>query len=84
MSFKVKMTMVGFLGDTQRYPCHFQHRPGDEIIFDGEKFVGRLCSAVWPAAMPIISDVHKTGPRYIPSHWYYPFWYDLLAWMIRA
>lgn len=75
MSFKVKITMIGFLGNTDKYPCHFKHRPGDEIIFDGEKFIGRLCSGVWPIAIPVVFEVHKAGPRYIPSPWYYPFWY---------
>ena len=40
--FKVKATVVGFLGDTKRYPCHFNHKIGDEVIWDGEKFIGRL------------------------------------------
>jgi len=75
MSFKTKVAMVGFMGDVEKYPCHFQHRVGDEVIFDGEKFVGRLCSSVWPLVMPIVFDVHVAGPRYMPSLYYFPFWY---------
>jgi len=26
--FKVKVTVVGFLGDEEKYPCHFQHKIG--------------------------------------------------------
>jgi uncharacterized repeat protein (TIGR04076 family) len=79
MSYKVKVSMVGFLGNTQKYPCHFQHKPGDHVIFDGEKFDGRMCSSVWPLVMPIVSAVHMVGPSWkSPAH-YYPFWYAPLS-----
>ena len=35
---QVKATLVDWLGDEERYPCHFGHKIGDEFIFDGEKF----------------------------------------------
>lgn len=75
MAFKVKITMVGFLGDTEKYPCHFQHKPGDEIIFDGEKYIGRMCSAVWSLVVPIVSQVHVVGPRFKNPAFFHPFWY---------
>jgi uncharacterized repeat protein (TIGR04076 family) len=79
MSYKVKVTMVGFLGNTQKYPCHFQHKPGDHVIFDGEKFVGRMCSSVWPLVMPMVSAIHMVGPTWkSPAH-SYPFWYAPLS-----
>ncbi len=79
MSYKVQITMVGFLGNTERYPCHFQHKPGDRVIFDGEKFVGRMCSSVWPLAMPVIGAVHKVGPKWKNNPYYFPFWYAPLS-----
>ena len=35
MPFKVKATLIGFLGNTERYPCHFNHKVGDEVILLG-------------------------------------------------
>ena len=53
--FKVKITVVEFKGDPVRYPCHFGHKIGDTIIYDGEKFIGRFCSGVLvPIALPDI------------------------------
>jgi uncharacterized repeat protein (TIGR04076 family) len=41
--FKVKATVVDFLGDKERYPCHHQYKLGDEFIFDGASFTGTIC-----------------------------------------
>jgi len=73
--FKVKATLVEFLGDPVKYPCHFQHKIGDEVIFDGEKYTGRLCSDLWPLIVPKVNTLWEAGPRYIPSEYYLPFWY---------
>jgi uncharacterized repeat protein (TIGR04076 family) len=73
--FKVKATLVAFLGDEEKYPCHMQHKIGDEIIFDGECYTGRLCPDVWPILTPKVSSLHQAGPRYVEPPYYYPFWY---------
>lgn len=73
--FKVKATLIEFLGDPVKYPCHFQHKIGDEVIFDGEKYIGRLCSDLWPLIVPKVNSLWEAGPRYIPSEYYLPFWY---------
>jgi len=80
MSFKVKATVVAFLGDTHKYPCHFQHQVGDEFIYDGEKFIGRICPSMSPYIIPQMMAVHAAGPRHIsrPAY-YYPFWYAPLS-----
>ena len=80
MSFKVKATVVAFLGDAQKYPCHFQHRIGDEFIYDGAKFIGRICPSMAPHIIPQMMAVHAAGPRHIsrPAY-YYPFWYSPLS-----
>lgn len=80
MSFKVKATVVAFLGDAQKYPCHFQHKIGDEFIYDGEKFIGRICPSMAPHIIPQMMAVHAAGPRHVsrPAY-FYPFWYAPLS-----
>ncbi len=74
--FQVKATCIGFLGDEERYPCHFRHKVGDEFIFDGEKFIGKCCPNMIPLLIPKMMPYHATGPRVIPpTAYYYPFWY---------
>ena len=80
MSFKVKATVVAFLGDAKKYPCHFQHLIGEEFIYDGERFNGRLCPSIANYVIPQMMAVHAAGPRHIarPAY-YYPFWYAPLS-----
>jgi len=73
--FKVKAELVDFLGDEEKYPCHFCHHIGDEVLFDGERFVGRLCPDVWPLLIPKVNALFQAGPRYVDPAFYYPFWY---------
>jgi len=73
--FKVKATLVEFLGDEEKYPCHFQHKIGDEVVFDGERYLGRLCPSVWPLLVPKVDALFSAGPRYVPPDYYFPFWY---------
>ena len=73
--FKVKATVVNFLGNQELYPCHMGHKIGDEVIFDGESYHGRLCPDVWPLIAPKVSALHAAGPRFTEPAAYYPFWY---------
>jgi uncharacterized repeat protein (TIGR04076 family) len=73
--FKVRVRLVGFVGDQEKYPCHMQHKVGDEVTFDGERYEGRLCPDVWPLIAPKVSALHQAGPRYVDPPYYYPFWY---------
>lgn len=73
--FQVKVTVVGFLGDVDTYPCHFKHRLWDEFVFDGECYHGRLCPSVWAQIAPKVTALHAAGPRYVEWASYYPFWY---------
>jgi uncharacterized repeat protein (TIGR04076 family) len=73
--FQVKATVVAFLGNEEVYPCHFQHKVGDEVIFDGESYHGRLCPDVWSKIVPKVEAMHQAGPRYVEWISYYPFWY---------
>jgi uncharacterized repeat protein (TIGR04076 family) len=73
--FKVKATVVAFLGNVEVYPCHMDHKVGDEVIFDGECYTGKLCPDVWPLIVPKVAALHQAGPRYREYASYYPFWY---------
>jgi hypothetical protein len=75
MGFKVKATVIGFIGDESKYPCHFKYKRGDEIIFDGERCIGRVCPEFWPALGEKVQRMHIMGPRYVEPEYYYPIWY---------
>lgn len=73
--FQVRATVVGFLGNTSVYPCHFRSQVGDEVVFDGERLHGRFCPAVWAVVVPKMMAMHAAGPRYVDPAVHYPFWY---------
>jgi uncharacterized repeat protein (TIGR04076 family) len=73
--FQVRATVVGFMGDMDLYPCHMKHQVGDEVVFDGECYHGRLCPDVWPLIAPKVYALHQAGPRLVESLSYYPHWY---------
>jgi uncharacterized repeat protein (TIGR04076 family) len=73
--FKVKVTVVGFAGDVKKYPCHFNYKVGDEIIWTGAEMKGRICPAVLAPLSAKITEIYKAGPRYLENAFYYPFWY---------
>jgi uncharacterized repeat protein (TIGR04076 family) len=77
--FQVKATVIAFLGNEEIYPCHMQHKIGDEVIFDGESYHGRLCPDVWSRLVPQVEALHQAGPRYALAASYYPFWYCPLS-----
>lgn len=74
--FKVKATVIDFLGDKEKYPCHHQYKLGDEFIFDGESFSGTICPSLAPLVVPKIIELHAAGPRYRDTLFYYPFLYS--------
>ncbi|MBN1191980.1 MAG: hypothetical protein JXA46_19670 [Dehalococcoidales bacterium] len=73
--FKVKATMIGFQGDTKKYPCHFNYHVGDEIIWTGAEYKGRICPALLTQLAQKVDGLYKAGPRYVESGYYLPFWY---------
>jgi hypothetical protein len=75
MMFKVKATVVDFLGDEEKYPCHFDYKIGDEIIWTGAEFKGRICPALLAPLSAKVADLYVAGPRYVDPSYYYPFWY---------
>ena len=77
--FKSKATVVDFLGDKEKYPCHHRYKLGDEFIFDGEKFIGTICPSVIPMVTPRLLELHAVGPRYRDMMFYYPFLYSPMS-----
>jgi uncharacterized repeat protein (TIGR04076 family) len=73
--FKVKATVVDFLGDKTRYPCHHQYQMGDEFVFDGASFSGSICPSLALTVVPRMMEVHSAGPRFKDYVHYYPFLY---------
>jgi uncharacterized repeat protein (TIGR04076 family) len=80
--FKVKATVVGFGKDESKYPCHFRHKVGDEIIYDGEKIIGRLCPNMLGPVGQAFTALFASGGRHregeAPGS-YYPFWHSPLS-----
>jgi uncharacterized repeat protein (TIGR04076 family) len=74
--FKVKVTVVDFMSDKEKYPCHHGYKLGDEFIFDGESFTGTICPSLLPLVMPKILELHAAGPRHRDLMFYYPFLYS--------
>lgn len=63
MPFKVRAKLVSFLGDEEKYPCHMKYQIGDEIVFDGEKLIGRICPWMLPQLASKVQAVFKSGPK---------------------
>jgi uncharacterized repeat protein (TIGR04076 family) len=62
MAYKVKCTLMAFLGDVENFPCHFGYQIGDEFVYDGEKFIGRVCSGLFSSNMlSVIDTIRYSG-----------------------
>lgn len=64
MPFKVKCTLIAFMGDEDTFPCHFGYKVGDEFIYDGEKFIGKICPGLLSSMIPVIAPIHYGGNKY--------------------
>jgi uncharacterized repeat protein (TIGR04076 family) len=64
MGFKVRCRLVAFMGDEEKFPCHFGYKIGDEFIYDGEKFIGRVCPGLFSTMVPVIYAIHNVGNKY--------------------
>ena len=73
--YKVRATVVGPLGDESRYPCHFNYKKGDEIIWTGAEYKGRICPAILTTLSQKVQSLYTAGPRYVEPGYYHAFWY---------
>jgi uncharacterized repeat protein (TIGR04076 family) len=73
--YKVRATVIGPLGDESRYPCHFNYKKGDEIIWTGAEYKGRICPAILNTLSQKVQALYTAGPRYIEPGYYHAFWY---------
>jgi uncharacterized repeat protein (TIGR04076 family) len=63
MPFKVKCTLIGFMNDVEKFPCHFDYKIGEEFTYDGERIEGRICPGVLLTMVPTIWQTFFSGKR---------------------
>ncbi len=68
--FKVKCRLIEFLGDEKTYPCHFNYKIGDELIYDGDRFIGRVCPGIMATMMPVVHGIYLLGHKYTENIMY--------------
>ena len=77
--FKVRAIVTGYGKDESKGPCHMRLKIGDEVIFDGEKLVGRVCPNMLAPLSQAIQALFASGGRHkegeAPGS-YYPFWHS--------
>ena len=77
--FKVRATVLGFNNDEVRHPCHFRYKVGDTIVWDGEKFTGRICPSILRPFADKVNILYVSGGRHregeLPNS-YLPFFHS--------
>ena len=63
MPFKVGCQLVAFMGDVERFPCHFDYKIGDEFTYNGERFEGRVCHGLFATMVPVILETMYSGNK---------------------
>lgn len=51
MPFKVRCKVIGFMAGGEEPHCAFGYKVGDEIVYDGERFTGRICPQLFRSGM---------------------------------
>ena len=65
MPYQVRVKLVEFLGDIDNFLCHFGYKAGDEFIYDGEKFIGRVCPGLFASdMMQVLNTVRYSGLKH--------------------
>jgi uncharacterized repeat protein (TIGR04076 family) len=64
MPFKVRCKCIGFVGDVEHFPCHFDYQLGEEFTYDGERFEGRVCQGLFRTLIPIIQITMFSGNKH--------------------
>jgi len=63
MPFKVRCKLIEFIGDEERFPCHFNYKIGDGFTYDGAKFEGDICPGLLFNMIPVLWAVMYFGSR---------------------
>lgn len=63
MPFKIRFRLTAFMGNVKEYPCHFGYKIGDEFVYDGEQFIGRICPSVISQVASVIKMLHDLGMK---------------------
>lgn len=61
--FKVKCTLVGFMNDVDKFPCHFDYEIGESFTYDGSTIEGRICPGVLLTMVPTVWQTFFMGNR---------------------
>lgn len=61
--FKVKCTLVGFMNDVEKFPCHFDYEIGESFTYDGSTIEGRICPGVLLTMVPTVWQTFFMGNR---------------------
>jgi len=72
MPYKVRAKLMGFLGDEEKFPCHFGYKIGEEFTYDGERFEGRICPNILYTMIPKVEVMMHSGMRHF-EHIVYRF-----------
>jgi uncharacterized repeat protein (TIGR04076 family) len=64
MAFIVKATLVQFMGDEERFPCHFGYKIGDSFIYDGAEFHGRVCPGLLGPMVTTLVGIRLAGNNF--------------------
>jgi uncharacterized repeat protein (TIGR04076 family) len=67
MAYKVRAKFMGFFADEEKYPCHFDYKIGEEIIYNGARFEGRLCPGLLNVLIPKVKIMMDSGTRHFQS-----------------
>ena len=64
MPYTVRAKMIGFMGNEEKFPCHFDYKIGDEFTYDGEKFEGRVCPGLMRSVVADMLIVAISGYKH--------------------
>ena len=62
--FKVRCKLIGFAGNEDMFPCHFNYKIGDEFYYDGMYFTGKICPSLLPSMTPVVHGIFLSGNKY--------------------
>jgi uncharacterized repeat protein (TIGR04076 family) len=61
MPYKVRAKLIGFMGNEDKFPCHFDYKIGEEFTYDGECFEGRVCPGLMRTVIQDMMIIANSG-----------------------